>query len=164
MKDWIRVFGQTSFVMCLTLVGCAHHDIYQQRTAIINAHDEAFQKNLKANRVEAAIHENQEIEATVSQEAEAVRKRKQPWPPELVDHEMILLKTATDAAVRNWLTLGRHFALNKQYNQARFAYQRIIDTYTGDAEKPYRERAAQAKRDMDILDPPQQVLKSAPGS
>jgi hypothetical protein len=58
--------------------------------------------------------------------------------------------------------LGRYLAMNKQYNQARFAYQRIIDTYTGETERPYRERAARAKQDLDILNPPS-ISTSAPG-
>jgi TolA-binding protein len=61
--------------------------------------------------------------------------------------------TAIDTAARNWLALGRQLTANKQYDQARAAYQRVIDTYTGEAEQPFRERAARAKQDIDILNP-----------
>jgi len=144
------------------LTGCGH-DVYKQRTEMIRTHVGAFQTNLKANRVEAAIHENEEIEAMASQVADAIKQRTQPVASDRVDPEWKLLKTAIDAAVRNWLALGQHLAVNKQYNQARFAYQRIIDTYTGETERPYRERAARAKRDIDILSPPP-VSMSGPGS
>jgi predicted ATPase len=92
--------------------------------------------------------------------ANAIRKRDQPLAKDKVDYEWKLLKTAIDAAAGNWLALGRQLTINKQYDQARAAYQRVIDTYTGDAEQPFRERAARAKRDIDILNPP--ISVSAP--
>jgi hypothetical protein len=153
--------GTLITVIFLGLIGCGH-DVYKQRTEMIQAHAGAFQTNLKANRVEAAIYENEEIEAMASQVADAIRQRTQPVASDRVDPEWKLLKTAIDAAVGNWLALGRHLAMNKQYNQARFAYQRIIDTYTGETERPYRERAARAKRDIDILNPPS-ISTSGPG-
>lgn len=124
---------------------------------MIRAHAVAFQTNLKANRIEAAIFENEEIEATASEVANAIRKRDQPLPNGQVDYEWKLLKTAIDAAAGNWLALGRRLTINKQYDQARAAYQRVIDTYTGEAEQPFRERAARAKQDIDILNPPLSV-------
>ncbi len=157
-----RTVRDTSFiVICLLLVGCGH-DFYRQRADVIKAHAEAFQTNLKANRVAAAIHENEEIEAVASQVADAIRKRSQPLAPNQKDHEWVLLKAAIDAAIGNWLALGRHLTMNKQYDQARAAYQRVIDTYTGEPEQPYRERAARAKRDIDILNP-SSISRSAPG-
>ena len=138
---------------CLMLTGCGH-DVYKQRAEKIQTHVGAFQTNLKANRLEAAIYENEEIEAMASQVADAIKQRTKPVASDRVDPEWKLLKTAIDAAVGNWLALGRHLAMNRQYNQARSAYQRIVDTYTGETERPYRERAARAKRDIDILNPP----------
>ncbi|HLZ33194.1 MAG TPA: hypothetical protein VKP13_04200 [Nitrospira sp.] len=154
------VYRQTgSIVLCLLLTACGH-DFYKQRADMIRAHVEAFQTHLKANRIEAAIYENEEIEATASEVANAIRKRDQPLANGQVDHEWKLLKAAIDAAATNWLALGRRLTSNKQYDQARAAYQRVIDTYSGEAEQPYRERAARAKRDLDILNPP--VPVSAP--
>jgi hypothetical protein len=153
--------GTLVMVIFLSLVGCGH-DVYKQRAEMIHSHVGAFQANLKANRVEAAIYDNEEIEALASQVADAIRQRTQPVASDRLDPEWKLLKTAIDAAVGNWLALGRHLAINKQYDQARFAYQRIIDTYTGETERPYRERAARAKRDIDILNPPS-ISTSAPG-
>ncbi len=149
------LYRQTSaIVLCLLLAACSHHDFYKQRADMIRTHVEAFQTNLKANRIEAAIYENEEIEATASEVGNAIRKRDRPLPNGQVDYEWKLLKMAIDAAATNWLALGRQLTINKQYDQARAAYQRVIDTYTGEAEQPFRERAARAKRDIDILNPP----------
>lgn len=160
----ISAFRQTSFIvicLCLLLTACAHDfNFYQQRADRIRAHVNAFQIHLKANHIEAAIFENEEIEATASEVANAIRKRDQPVASDKVDYEWKLLKTAIDAAAGNWLALGRQLTVNKQYDQARASYQRVIDTYTGEAEQPFRERASRAKRDIDILNPP--ISVSAP--
>jgi hypothetical protein len=121
---------------------------------MIQGHVAAFQANMKAERVEAAILENEEIEAIASQVAESIRKRDQPLGSDNVDHELKLLKIAIEAAVKNWLALGQHLTIAKKYDQARAAYQRVLDTYTGDTERSYRERAARAKQDIDIVSPP----------
>lgn len=140
-------------VLCLLLSACGH-DFYQQRAERIRAHADAFQSHLKANRIEAAIYENEEIEAAASEVSRAIQKRERPLASDQVDHEWKLLKSAIDAAATNWLALGRQLTTNKQYDQARAAYQRVIETYTGEAEQHFRERAARAKRDLDILNPP----------
>jgi tetratricopeptide (TPR) repeat protein len=158
----VRAFRQTSsIVICLLLAGCAH-DFYQQRADMIQQHGEAFNANLKADRFEAAIFENEQIEEIASQMMESIKKRSQPLPDNQVDREWKLLKTAVDAAVKNWLALGQRLTIMKKYDQARAAYQRVIETYTGDSERIYRERAVRAKRDLDILSPP--LSESAPGS
>ncbi|HEV8328555.1 MAG TPA: hypothetical protein VGQ08_13830 [Nitrospiraceae bacterium] len=104
--------------------------------------------------MEAAILENEEIEEMAGQVAESIRKRDQPLTSNQGDYELKLLKTAVEAAVKNWMALGEHLMLTKKYDQARAAYQRVISTYTGDAERSYRERATRAKQDIDILSPP----------
>src|SRR5262249_9021536 len=152
-----NMFRQTSsLVLCLLLItACAHnYDFYKQRAERIRVHATAFQTNLKANRIEAAIYENEEIEATASEVSNAIKKRGQPLANGQVDQELRLMKMAIDTAASNWLALGRQLTTNKQYDQARAAYQRVLDTYTGEAEQPFRERAARAKHDIDILNPP----------
>ena len=140
-------------VCCLLSYGCAH-DFYQQRADLINAHVASFNAKLKADRLEAAILENEEIEEMAGELAESIRKRAQPLKNDRVDYELKLLKTSIEAAVKNWLALGQHLMLTKKYDQARAAYERIIVTYTGETERSYRERAARAKQDLDILSPP----------
>jgi len=143
-----------SLIVIVFLVnGCAH-DFYQQRADVIRGHVDAFHANMKAERLGAAILENEEIEAMASQVAESIRKRDQPVQSDRTDYEMKLLKTAIEAAVKNWLALGQHLTITMKYDQARAAYQRILDTYTGDTERNYREKAARAKQDIDILSPP----------
>jgi len=140
-------------ICCFLFAGCAH-DFYQQRADMIKARIAAFNANMKADRMEAAILENEEIEEMASQVAESIRKRDKPLGSNRVDYELKLLKIAIEAAAKNWLTLGQYFTLTKKYDQARAAYERVIGTYTGDTERSYRERAARAKQDIDILNPP----------
>ncbi len=159
LAHYPTLFHKTSlFLLCFLLTACANNfDFYKQRANRIQAHAQAFQTNLRANLFEAAIYENEEIEATASEVANAIKKRGQPLANDQVDHEWKLLKTAIDTAAGNWLALGRKLTTNKQYDQARAAYQRVIDTYTGEAEQSFRERAARSKRDIDILNPPVSV-------
>ncbi|MBC7839071.1 MAG: hypothetical protein H7Y39_10590 [Nitrospiraceae bacterium] len=64
------------------------------------------------------------------------------------------MTTANETAATNWLALGQYFAIKRQFPQARATYQRVIDTYTNPTDKPYREQALRALRDLDILNPP----------
>ncbi len=139
--------------ICFTLSGCAH-DPYQARIDQIKAHVDAFYTHLKADRVEAAIHENEEIETLAGQLGEEIRRRTRQPGMNRVDHEWALVKTANEAAAQNWLALGQYFAIKQRYDQARKAYQRVVDTYTGSSERPYREQAARALLDLDIMNPP----------
>lgn len=136
----------------LMYTGCAH-DSYQERANLIKDHAEAFYGHLKANQIEAAIHDNEQIEAVASQTGESVRKRAAREGTTQVEREFALMKTANETAVTNWLALGQYFSIKKQYPQARATYQRIIDTYTSPADRPYREQAQRALQDVNILNP-----------
>lgn len=136
----------------LVFASCAH-DTYQERANLVKDHAEAFYGHLKANRIEAAVHENEQIEAMAFQMGETVRKRAAQQGTTQVEREFALMKTANEAAVTNWLALGQYFSIKKQYPQARATYQRIIDTYTNPTERPYREQAQRALRDLEILNP-----------
>jgi hypothetical protein len=132
--------------------GCAH-DTYQERADIMKDHVEAFYAHLKANRVEAAIHENEQIEAMADQMGETVRKRAQLQGTTQVEREFALMKTARETAAQNWIALGQYFAIKKQPDRARATYQRVVDTYTNPAERTYREQAARALKDLEIMSP-----------
>jgi tetratricopeptide (TPR) repeat protein len=134
------------------LAGCAH-DPYQAGTDQIKAHVEAFYAHLKADRIEAAIHENEQIETLASQLGETIRSRTQRPGVNRMDREWALVKTANETAAQNWLALGQYFAIKKRYDQARAAYRRVVDTYTGSSERMYREQAARALRDLDMMSP-----------
>lgn len=140
-------------------IGCAH-DTYQQRADILKEHVEAFYSHLKANHVEAAVRENEQIEAMAAQMGETVRKRAQLQGSTQVEREFALMKTANEAAAQNWLALGQYFSIKKQYAQARATYQRVVDTYTNPTDRSYREQAQRALKDLDILSPP--TTKSLP--
>jgi hypothetical protein len=136
----------------LMVAGCAH-DTYQERANLIKNHAEAFYDNLKTNGVESAIRDNEQIEAMASQMGDTVRKRAGQQGTTTVEREFALMNTANEAAVANWLALGQYFAIKHQYPQARATYRRVIDTYTNPTDRPSREQALRALRDLDMLTP-----------
>jgi len=138
---------------CLILVSCAH-DTYQDRANLIKNHAESFYDNLKTNRVESAIRNNEQIEAMASEMGDTVRKRAGQQGTTSVEREFALMNTANEAAATNWLALGQYFTIKRQYPQARSTYRRVIDTYTNAADRPYREQALRALKDLDMLSPP----------
>jgi len=138
---------------CLILVSCAH-DTYQDRANLIKNHAESFYDNLKTNRVESAIRNNEQIEAMASEMGDTVRKRTGQQGTTSVEREFALMNTANEAAATNWLALGQYFTIKRQYPQARSTYRRVIDTYTNAADRPYREQALRALKDLDMLSPP----------
>lgn len=150
MRSWkIWLFVCSAIV----LTHCAH-DPYQERANLIKDHTESFYTHLKANRVEAAIRENEQIEAMAGKMAQTVRTRAARQGTTHVEREFALMKTARETAATNWLALGQYFAIKKRYPQARAAYQRVINTYTDPIDRSYREQAVRAVEDLDILDPP----------
>jgi hypothetical protein len=137
----------------LLVTHCAH-DSYQERANRMKDHTEAFYTHLKANRVEFAIKENEQIEAMAGEMGYSVRKRAAQQGAATVEREFALMKTAKETAATNWLALGQYFAIKKQYPQARATYQRVVDTYTDPTDRAFREQAARALKDLDILNPP----------
>ncbi len=135
------------------LAHCAH-DTYQERANLVKDHTEAFYTHLKANRVESAVRENEQIEAMAGEMGQTVRKRASQQGTTTVEREFALMKTANEAAATNWLALGQYFAIKKQYPQARATYQRVLNTYTNPTDRSYREQAARALEDLNILNPP----------
>ena len=145
--------SMVAIACCLILASCAH-DTYQERANMIKNHAEAFYDHLKTNRVESAIRSNEQIEAMASEMGATVRKRASQQGTTSVEREFALMNTANEAAVTNWLALGQYFTIKRQYSQARATYQRVIDTYTNAADRPYREQALRAMKDLDMLNPP----------
>jgi hypothetical protein len=133
--------------------GCAH-DTYQERANLIKIHADAFYDSLKTNRVESAIRDNEQIEAMASLMGDTVRKRASQQGTTAVEREFALMITANEAAATNWLALGQYFTIKRQYPQARATYRRVIDTYTNLTDRPYREQALRALRDLDMHNPP----------
>jgi len=138
----------------LILSASCTHDTYQQRADIVKDHVEAFYSHLKANHVEAAVRENEQIEAMAGEMGDTVRRRAQMQGTTHVEREFALMKTANEAAAQNWLALGQFFSIKKQYAQARATYQRVVETYTNPTDRSYREQAQRALKDLDMLSPP----------
>lgn len=135
------------------LSNCAH-DSYDRRADMIKDHVESFYSHLKANRVEAAVHENERIEAMADEMADTVRRQAQRQGTSPVEREFALMKTARETAAQNWMALGQYFAIKRQPGKARASYQRVVDTYTDPTERLYREQAVRAIEDLNILAPP----------
>ena len=136
----------------LFLSGCAH-DPYQEQADLVKEHTESFYDHLRAGRVEYAIRENEHIEAMASEMGHRVRTGAAQRGTTAVEREFAWMKTADEAAATNWLALGQYFAIKKQYARARATYQRVVTTYTNPTDRAYREQAARALQDLDILDP-----------
>lgn len=150
----LTVYRSMVLVACgLILASCAH-DTYQERANLIKNHTDAFYDNLKANRVESAIRDNERIEAMASQMGNTVRKQAAQQGTTSVEREFALMNTANETAATNWLALGQYFAIKRQYSQARTTYRRVLDTFTNPSDRPYREQALRALKDLDMLNPP----------
>jgi DUF1680 family protein len=137
----------------LLLSGCAQ-DSYQRRADVMKDHVEAFYSHLKANRVGSAVHENEQIELMADQMADTVKKRGRMGGVGQVEREFALMKTARETSAQNWIALGQYFTLRQQPDRARASYQRVMDTYTNPTEQAYREQAARALKDLDIISAP----------
>ena len=153
VRHAMRWCHEVTLGLSLLFAACAH-DTYQQRADMIKEHSETFYTHLKANRVDSAIRENEQIEAMAGEMGRTVRQRASLQGTASVEREFALMKTAHEAAASNWLALGQYFAIKKQYPQARATYQRILNTYDDPTDKPYREQAARALEDLNILNPP----------
>ena len=149
-------------VACSLILASCAHDTYQERANLIKNHAEAFYDNLKTNQVESAIRDNEQIETMASQMGNTVRKRAGQQGTTSVEQEFALMNTANEAAATNWLALGQYFAIKRQYPQARATYRRVIDTYTNSIDRPYREQALRALRDLDMLHPPTTTTTTNP--
>ena len=139
-------------VLIVIVCGCAH-DVYRERTNAIKDRVKAFYTHLEADRVQAAVHQNEQIEAIGVEMGDRIRRRvHQPGSNE-VDRDAVLARTAYDAAARNWLALARYLTLKKQYDQARKAYQRVVDSYNAQPFLVYAEQAARGLKDLSMLAP-----------
>ncbi|MBA3753863.1 MAG: hypothetical protein H0X01_06965 [Nitrospira sp.] len=137
---------------CTAFVHCSH-DIHEKRADTIKNHVESFYGHLKHDRIAAAVRENEAIEHLSGQLGDIIIRRVNQPGNNQVDREWTDLRTAKETAAQNWLALGQYLSIKKQYPQARSTYQRVMDTYTDLTERTYRDEAARAIRDLDILNP-----------
>jgi hypothetical protein len=139
-------------VLIVIICGCAH-DLYRERADAIKDHAKAFYTHLEADRVQAAVHQNEQIEAIGVEMGDRIRRRAHQPGSNEVDRDAVLVRTAYDAAARNWLALARYFTLKKQYDQARSTYQRVVETYNAQPFQVYAEQAARGLKDLSMLTP-----------
>jgi DUF1680 family protein len=152
----MKLFNR-SMIWMLALVsvvasGCSL-DPYQRRADVIKDHVESFYAHLKANRVDSAIRENQQIEAMADDMAGTIRKQARLQGTTQVEREFALMKTARETSAQNWMALGQYFVIKQQTDKARALYQRVLDSYTNPTERLVREQAARALKDLDIVSP-----------
>ena len=151
-KHGLPVIGVV-WVLALALVyGCAH-DLYRERTDAIKDRVKAFYANLEADRVHAAVHQNEQIEAIGTEMGDRIRRRAHQPGTNEVDRDAALARSAYDAAARNWLALARYLTVKQQYDQARNTYQRVVDTYNAQPFQVYAEQAARGLKDLSMVAP-----------
>lgn len=151
-----RFFYRTTGIILLFVLflsGCAQ-DSYQRRADVMKNHIDNFYTHLKANRVAAAVHENEQIEVMADQMAATVKKQGRLQGSSQAGREFALMKTARETAAQNWIALGQYFAIKQQPEKSRATYQRVVDTYTDPTEQTYREQAARALKDLEIVADP----------
>lgn len=134
----------------MALMSCAH-DVHRERAGTIKDHVDAFYDHLMHDRIAAAVRENEAIEAMAGQMRATITKRVNQPGANQVDREWTDLKTANETAAQNWLALGQYLSIKKQYPQARATYQRVITTYSSETERPYRDQAQRALKDLEML-------------
>jgi hypothetical protein len=138
----------------LLITACAQ-DLHQRRAATIKTYVRAFYDHLGANRVTAAIIENEKIEAVASDIGQQILERRQQPADNEVDRDWMMLATARETAAENWLALGRYFVRTKRFEEARGTYQRVLSSYDEPRFRKYTEQAKSGLRDIDlILAPP----------
>lgn len=147
----LRISG-SMLVTSLLFANCSH-DIHQTRAGTVKDHVEAFYDHLTHDRVASAIRENEAIEAMASRMGDTIKHRVNQPGTNAIDREWTDFRTASETSAQNWLALGQYLSIKKQYPQARATYQRVVDTYTGQTDRPYRDQALRALHDLDILNP-----------
>lgn len=139
-----------SLLFALLLWGCAQ-DVYQQRAGTMKAHVRAFYEHLEADRVTAAVLENEQIEAMARDMEAGIRRRAHQPGTNQVDRDWMQAKAANETAAENWLALAKYFVLKKRYEQARGTYQRVLATYNGAAYQTYTDRARIGLQDVEMI-------------
>ena len=151
-KPSCRYFGTTLILACVLVSSCAR-DIYQQRAEVVKGHTESFYRNLQDDRVAGAIAENEQIEGLAREMERGLVRRATSMDTNQKAREWALIKTTNQTAIDNWLNLGRYLSQTKRYDQARGAYQRVVETYQGKGSEygPFIERARMGLKDVDLM-------------
>ncbi len=147
----LRVLCGLLLASCL-LGGCAR-DVYQQRADLVKGHTESFYRLLQDGRVAGAMAENEQIEGLANEMEVGLVRRATSMDTNQKAREWALIKTTHHTAIENWLNLGRYLSQTNRADQARGAYQRVLDTYQGKGVEyaPLVERARLALKDTELI-------------
>lgn len=137
---------------CILSTSCAK-DVYQQRADQVKDHTESFYRLLQDGAVAGAVAENERIEGMASEMERGLIRRATSMDANQKAREWSLIKTTNHTAIENWLNLGRYFAQTRRPDQAKGAYQRVIDTYRekGAEYDPLVEQARRALKDAETI-------------
>ncbi|GKS60358.1 hypothetical protein YTPLAS18_38850 [Nitrospira sp.] len=141
-----------SLVALTLLNGCAT-DLYQQRADKVKDHTASFYRELRDDRIAAAVAENERIEGMALEMERGLLKQVSGMDANQKAREWSLIKITNQTAIENWLNLGRYLAQTKRYDRARGAYQRVVETYQGKGSQyaPFVERARLGLKDLDLI-------------
>jgi tetratricopeptide (TPR) repeat protein len=135
------------------LAAACAQDLYHQRITAMKDHTRNFYTHLQADRVHAAVIENERIEAIASTAGAETLQRSHTRGSTDLDPNWELVRTAYQAAAENWLNLGRYLMHHKRYDEARAVYRRVLNVYADPLYRTYAEQAKAGLKDVDILNP-----------
>lgn len=152
MTRRFRTLASLLLLTCLLAASCAK-DVYQQRAEQVKDHTESFYRLLREGAVAGAVAENERIEGMASEMERGLVRRATSMDTNQKAREWSLIKTTNHTAIENWLNLGRYFAQTRRPDQAKGAYQRVIETYCekGAEYEPLVERARLALKDAETI-------------
>ena len=142
-------------IIGLHLWGCAG-DRYEQKVGNIKMMVQSFYAHLEAGEADQAVFANQQIETVALESEEYLLRRVGQMSQADRTREWKVIKTAKQTAAENWLALARYFSQAQEYQRARGAYQRLIETYQDPIYQSYVERARTGLRDVDLMLSPEE--------
>src|SRR5207249_9927734 len=90
-----------SLLLALLLWGCVQ-DVYQQRAGTMKTYVRAFYDHVEADRVTAAVLENEQIEALARDMDAGIRRRAHQTATTQAHRDWTQLKSAQQTAAANW--------------------------------------------------------------
>src|SRR5436309_14327319 len=95
-----------SLLLALLLWGCVQ-DVYQQRAGTMKTHVRDFYEHLEADRVTAAVLENEQIEAMARDMEAGIRRRAHQLGTNQAERDWMQVKAANETAAKKWLALAK---------------------------------------------------------
>lgn len=137
-------------VLLLSISGCGGNR-YEQRAEVIKEQVSSFYEHLESGQADRAIFANQRIEQLAMESEEYLLRRVGQMSHGERTQEWKIIKTAKETAAENWLALARYFTEIREYERARGAYTRLIESYTDSVYQSYVKRAKTGLRDLELM-------------